>query len=289
MLSLTWRRVSPRKRVAAAFLTFTMIAALIVPDGAFALTVTASSDQGSTTVTATTQVQAPACASQPLTIVSDQSLVFPITCSGMDTSSISTTVVANPVLGDVARTGEQVRREISFTYVPHPTAAGNDPFTVRVTDALGNAVVIQLLVVITDGPPAMYSAPSVTGTAREGTRLLANAGGWGSHAPVIVATQWQRCDTSCNDISGATNDAYEVGGSDVGSRLRIVVTATSGIAAVVAYSDTTAVVPALAPAVDASAAGAAVARKNAAALRATRACAGSRALARRCGRARART
>ena len=79
------------------------LVALMTPDGARAGTVTATSDQGGTTVTATTPVETPECVSPPLTTMSDQSLSFTITCTGMDTPSISTTIAAGPVLGDLAR------------------------------------------------------------------------------------------------------------------------------------------------------------------------------------------
>jgi hypothetical protein len=51
---------------------------------------------------------------------------------------------------------------------------------------------------------------------------------WGG-APRSVAYRWQRCGmTDCVDIVGAIRLDYRVRVGDVGSRLRIVSTATSG-------------------------------------------------------------
>jgi hypothetical protein len=48
-------------------------------------------------------------------------------------------------------------------------------------------------------------------------------------APRSVTSRWQRCSlTRCVDISGATQLTYRVRAADIGSRLRVVSTASSG-------------------------------------------------------------
>jgi Ca2+-binding RTX toxin-like protein len=73
--------------------------------------------------------------------------------------------------------------------------------------------------------------PAVSGEARVGRYLTATAGSWHGETPVTVTGfQWQRCNGSgagCAAIAGATDSLYRLGASDLGSRLRVVVTATN--------------------------------------------------------------
>jgi len=77
--------------------------------------------------------------------------------------------------------------------------------------------------------PQNTSLPSISGSARDGSALLASKGGW-INSPTSYAYQWQRCDTSggsCVAIAGATGTRYTVVGADVGHRLKVGVTATN--------------------------------------------------------------
>ncbi len=78
-------------------------------------------------------------------------------------------------------------------------------------------------------------APSVSGIPQRGQTLTANAGSWLGTATIGYSYQWQRCDRygySCEDIDGATAATYVPVAEDVGSALRVLVTATevSGMA-----------------------------------------------------------
>src|SRR5262249_39715463 len=80
-------------------------------------------------------------------------------------------------------------------------------------------------------PPSNTVAPSISGTAADGQTLTANEGTWSGTNPMTFAYVWQRCDASgsnCAAISGATGKTYGVTGVDVGSTIRVVVTATNG-------------------------------------------------------------
>ena len=82
----------------------------------------------------------------------------------------------------------------------------------------------------TPGPPASVSAPDVTGVARAGRVLHATQGTWSGTLPLSYAFQWQRCNaggSSCADISGATGANHLLGNGDVGSTVRVEVTATN--------------------------------------------------------------
>jgi serine protease AprX len=87
--------------------------------------------------------------------------------------------------------------------------------------------------------------PAITGTAEEGGTLSASPGTWNAPSPPAFAYQWRRCDPSgtlCTDISGATAPTYVLGVFDVGSTVRVAVTATAGAASGSATSDATALV-----------------------------------------------
>jgi hypothetical protein len=78
-------------------------------------------------------------------------------------------------------------------------------------------------------PPASTSPPSISGTAMAGQTLSSSTGSW-SGVSLSYAYQWKRCDLSgngCNGISGATGSTYSLGASDVGTTLRVDVTASN--------------------------------------------------------------
>ena len=79
-------------------------------------------------------------------------------------------------------------------------------------------------------PPANVAAPTITGSAAEGSTLTVSSGSWSGDAPITFSFQWRRCDSSgasCTDISGATGQTRTVVSSEVGSTLRAAVTATN--------------------------------------------------------------
>jgi hypothetical protein len=76
--------------------------------------------------------------------------------------------------------------------------------------------------------------------------LAAPPSSWGAFAASVAQTyQWLRCDSdglNCTEISGATESVYAAGTSDVGSRLRVEVTATNAAGEDSGTSDATGVV-----------------------------------------------
>ena len=82
---------------------------------------------------------------------------------------------------------------------------------------------------VTARPPIALSPPSIVGTAEEGQTLNAADGTWDGTEPLEFAHQWQRCDAQgedCGDIAGAAGLSYTVGHGDVGTTLRLAVTAS---------------------------------------------------------------
>ena len=90
-------------------------------------------------------------------------------------------------------------------------------------------------------PPTASALPTVTGDAQEGAVLNASDGTWTAGAPISITYQWQRCNSAgnCTDISGAQGSTYTAAVADVGSTLRVIVTATNADGSASAASDAT--------------------------------------------------
>ncbi len=93
--------------------------------------------------------------------------------------------------------------------------------------------------------PSNTSAPTIAGTAKEGSTLTADKGEWNGTQPIDFSYQWQRCDKSgisCSNISGASKQTYVLTSADVGNTVRVRVTATNSASKTTAYSRPSAVV-----------------------------------------------
>ena len=75
---------------------------------------------------------------------------------------------------------------------------------------MGNASAASAPASVNPAAPVQTTAPSISGTARDGETLTANPGTWGGTQPTFTY-QWVSCDstgTSCTDIAGATGRTY---------------------------------------------------------------------------------
>jgi hypothetical protein len=89
--------------------------------------------------------------------------------------------------------------------------------------------------------PASTAPPTIAGTPQQGQTLTASPGTWDNEP--TFAYQWQRCDASgaaCADVAGATAQTYGVSPTDVGTTLRVNVTATNRFGTATAQSAQTA-------------------------------------------------
>jgi hypothetical protein len=80
--------------------------------------------------------------------------------------------------------------------------------------------------------PEALTVPTVSGETRDGATLSATTGAWSGTPPIAYAFEWVRCDASgsnCRTIPGATAQTYTLGSADVGSRMRIFVTASNSV------------------------------------------------------------
>jgi alpha-tubulin suppressor-like RCC1 family protein len=92
------------------------------------------------------------------------------------------------------------------------------------------------------GPPANTNRPVISGLAKQGERLVAGNGSWSGSRPLSYYYRWERCNTageSCTAIEGATKPSYTVASADVGSTLRVKVTATNSLGSAGAISTQT--------------------------------------------------
>jgi hypothetical protein len=90
--------------------------------------------------------------------------------------------------------------------------------------------------------------PVVSGTVRDGQTLSATNGTWSGTAPITFTRMWRRCDAagaSCAPLAGTTT--YTLTSNDVGTTIRVEVTAKNADGEGVATSDQPAVVDAAAP------------------------------------------
>jgi hypothetical protein len=111
-------------------------------------------------------------------------------------------------------------------------AGGRDRVKVTATNAGGSTVAYSQPTAVIAKPiaaPANTSLPTIGGTTTVGSALTATTGSW-SGSPTGYGYQWRRCDAggnNCANIGDATAAGYTLAGTDQGSTLRVVVTATN--------------------------------------------------------------
>jgi hypothetical protein len=93
-------------------------------------------------------------------------------------------------------------------------------------------------------PPTNQALPTIAGIATAGSVLSASPGGW-SGSPTSYSYQWLECNSSgdaCANIDLATAATFALDAGQVGSTIRVVVTAANGAGSASALSAPTAVV-----------------------------------------------
>lgn len=125
------------------------------------------------------------------------------------------------------------------------------------TIQIGNDTAAQAFSLVTDtigvqsgssvSPPVSTGAPTIAGSAVEGATLATDGGSWSGGLPMTYTYQWLRCDTGgagCAAIASAVGATYAVSADDVGSTIRVAVTASNSAGSAEATSDPTATVAA---------------------------------------------
>lgn len=91
-------------------------------------------------------------------------------------------------------------------------------------------------------PPAQTTPPSVSGSPVVGNTLIAEPGTYSGGAVASYTYQWQSCNPNtlvCTTLAGASTDKYTPASTDVGQRLRVVVTAANPYGHLTTDSDAT--------------------------------------------------
>jgi hypothetical protein len=127
------------------------------------------------------------------------------------------------------------------------TGLGNGlhSFSVRATDPAGNPdptpATASWTVSIPASAPVNSVLPSISGATSQGSMLVADPGTW-TNSPTGFLYQWRRCNAtgaSCVDIASATGTGYLTTATDVGSTLRVNVTASNAGGSATATSNAT--------------------------------------------------
>ncbi len=138
------------------------------------------------------------------------------------------------------------RQYNSNTYTSGPT----NPFGATTTDSEQASLYATYTGSAPPPPPVNSEPPAITGTPRDGQTLSAGTGTW-SENPTAFGYQWERCDSTganCAAIPAATGPSYLLGHGDVGSTVRVAVSATNaGGSSAPTLSAQTPVVEPLAP------------------------------------------
>jgi hypothetical protein len=116
--------------------------------------------------------------------------------------------------------------------------------TVTGSSSAGSASAQSAPTAVVNAAPANSSAPTISGTAREGEALSAAPGSWSGYPAPEFSYQWERCNSlgaSCETIAGATSPGYTVLSADVGKTLAVTVTGSSSAGSAKADSAATAV------------------------------------------------
>src|SRR5581483_7690790 len=104
--------------------------------------------------------------------------------------------------------------------------------------------------VVVAASPYATAVPGESGTAKAGSVLTASGNGSWAGAPSSYSYRWRRCGSAgygCVDIGGATSSSYTLTDADVGSTIRLAVTATATGASATASSPASGVVSAAPP------------------------------------------
>src|SRR5271165_3189255 len=135
----------------------------------------------------------------------------------------------------------------SSTYKLTPTEVG-DTLRVIVTAENGGGKVpatSEKTAVVAAAPSVNEKLPKINGTAEDGETLTAETGTWKGTPTITYTYQWELCNSAgeaCNNISGATSSTYKLKPTEVGSTLRVIVTAENAGGKVPATSEKTALV-----------------------------------------------
>jgi streptogramin lyase len=128
---------------------------------------------------------------------------------------------------------EDVPDALNPTYVLGASDVGETlRVLVTVENPTGSAMATSQpsAVIATAAEPTNTSSPAISGTAGQGQTLSASTGAWRGAPQISYAYQWLRCNSSgqaCAPIEGASTREYKLTGADLGTTVRVTVTASN--------------------------------------------------------------
>src|SRR5690348_14877635 len=104
---------------------------------------------------------------------------------------------------------------IPIAEIPSSTSEGRESRMLKPGRFIGvsatvAAIGLVLTAIASAAAPQNTAAPTITGTAKEGSTLTATDGTW-SNSPASFTYQWQRCasdGTGCGDLAAGTGKTY---------------------------------------------------------------------------------
>ena len=131
----------------------------------------------------------------------------------------------------------------------YTVAASDAGHTIRVTETASNAggagapaASAATSVVPSLEPaavaPSNTALPAVSGSTVVGATLSTSPGAWSGTPPITLGYQWQRCAPSCLDVPRATDDSYTLVAADLGTMMRVLITAANSRGSASAASPT---------------------------------------------------
>ncbi|WP_445152678.1 hypothetical protein [Baekduia sp. Peel2402] len=139
------------------------------------------------------------------------------------------------------------------TYAVTATDVGKKlRLAVTATNGVGAATAVSAATAtVTALAPANTTVPTIGTAAKEGVRIIPEVGTWTGSAPLTYTYQWQRCDAAGANCApqwpAATDSWYRPWSDDLGSTIRLKVTATNAAGSVSATTAATSVVVASPP------------------------------------------
>lgn len=98
---------------------------------------------------------------------------------------------------------------------------------VTATNTDGSSEAESFVNVAHNSSPYLETAPGISGELRVHSLLSVRPGEWLGGTPSSFSYQWERCGTSCTNISGATGASYLLTETDLGKEITLKVTATN--------------------------------------------------------------
>ncbi len=134
------------------------------------------------------------------------------------------------------------------TYLPTGSDLGRRVSVAVTATTSAGATTVSSLATTPVRPPApvapvLVTAPALAANAPVGTALTVTDGTWTSNPPATFTYQWQRCTSgTCADLVGQTTNSYTPVAGDLGSTLKVIVTATNAAGTLSAPSNASTVV-----------------------------------------------